>query len=87
MNPGPPVPDRIDAVSEAVVTAVAESEGVDSTELSPPLYHAVDPDALDSLFSASAGTTRGSGRVTFTYCGYAITVEVDGTVVQVEVDG
>jgi hypothetical protein len=35
--------------AERVITAVAEATDVSPTELSPPLYDVVDPDALESL--------------------------------------
>lgn len=54
--------------SEAIVAAVAEREDAHPTEV-PPLYHAIDPDALDRLFDG-----RRRGRVTFEYAGYEITV-------------
>lgn len=71
--------------SQAVVRAVAEREGIPPEELVPPEYeplHAVvDPDALDGLFAARpAGRERPGGSVSFSYCGYDVTVEADGTV-------
>jgi hypothetical protein len=60
--------------SEAVVAAVAANEGVSETELERPLFEVVDPDALDSLFR------WGTGRVTFEYLGYEVTVESGGAV-------
>lgn len=61
--------------SEAVVTAVAEVEGVAPHELSEPLFSAVDPDALDTLIQRSEVT------VTFRYHGYRVTVNASGEVV------
>ena len=60
--------------SEAVLTAIAEREGVDELELREPLYETIDPDALDALFR------DGRGRVTFEYLGYLVTVDQDGEV-------
>ena len=70
-----------DAISETVVTAVADAKGVDPLDLDP-LYDSIDPDALDSLFGhAGAGVSirklsfemadcevlvRGSGEVVVT---------------------
>lgn len=54
--------------SEAIVSAVAEREDVAVTEV-PPLYYAIDPDALDRLFDG-----RRPGEVTFEYAGYEVTV-------------
>lgn len=76
--------DRDDSLSCAVIDAVAEAEGVDPTEI-PPLYTAVDPEALDSLFqSPHAGGAAGVGRVQFAYYGYDVTVSADGQVTLAE---
>ncbi len=73
------------ALSQAVVEAVADAEDVSPEELCPPEYeplHAViDPQALDALFEPKAdGNPRSSGAVSFTFCGYDVTVDDDGTV-------
>jgi len=62
------------SVSEAVLTAVADREGVGLDELATPLYDVIDPEALDTLFR------NGSGRVTFEYMDYVVTVDHRGTV-------
>ncbi|SFC40622.1 hypothetical protein SAMN05444422_10814 [Halobiforma haloterrestris] len=68
--------DDADGVCERIVTAVATLEDADPAEL-PPLFDAVDPDALTAVFSTTeSGTTR-TGRVEFPYAGYRITVEFD----------
>ena len=71
--------------SRIVIETVAEAEGVRPAELSPPQYeslHAViDPAALDALFAdRSNGASRPRGTVSFTFCGYHVTVDRDGTV-------
>ncbi|MFC6717398.1 HalOD1 output domain-containing protein [Natrialbaceae archaeon GCM10025810] len=71
--------------SLAVISAVAEREGVDAVELEPPeyqaLYEVVNPEALDSLFAPREdGTPRCRGTVEFTFCGYRVVVESDGSV-------
>lgn len=63
--------------SEAVVNAVADIEDSDVTDL-PPLYGAIDTDALDALFTGDAAAS-----VTFEYSGYTVTVE-DNEVVFVQ---
>jgi hypothetical protein len=55
--------------SEAVVSAVADIEGADATEL-PPLYGAIDTDALDAIFVGD-----NAASVTFGYHGYTVTIE------------
>jgi len=61
-------------LSEAVIAAVAEAEGVDEQELDSPLFEMINPDALDSLFHNSAG------RVQFKYLDYNVTVDHNGVV-------
>jgi len=61
-------------VSETVVAAVAEYSGVDVSDLDPPLYEAIDPDALDALFR------EGEGSVRVAHWGCTVTVDHDGVV-------
>lgn len=61
-------------VSEQVIQQVAATADTDVLNL-PPLYDAVDPDALDALVS---GMTEGA--VSFTYAGHEVTVTSDETV-------
>lgn len=64
------------AISVRVVEAVARSAGVDETAL-PPLYDALDADALDALV---ADAPDGLTRVAFTYAGHRVVVDGDGRV-------
>lgn len=68
-----------DSLTTTIVEKVADREGVAATELRPPLYEIINPDALDEIFNA-----RDGGRVEFTYCGYDIVARSDG---EVRVDG
>jgi hypothetical protein len=73
------------SLSYEVVTAIAELEGVEPTEIEPPeydaLYDVINPEALDSLFAPREnGTHRAAGRVEFDYCGYHVVVTSDGEV-------
>ena len=82
--------DRVDEMatktpSQAVVEAVADAEGVLPGALRPPTYEplheSIDPDSLDALFADRVdGAPRARGTVSFTYCGYAVTVDGDGSV-------
>lgn len=64
--------------SLTVIDRIAELEGEDPAELSPPLYASIDPQALDSLFrSSNAGESQ---TVQFTYLGYDVCVRSDGTI-------
>lgn len=68
-----------DSVTARVVGAVADEEGVDPTELSTPLFEAVDPDALEDVFPTPPDADV-VGRIEFTYCGYDVTVDSHGEV-------
>jgi hypothetical protein len=57
------------------VAAVAEYKGIDECELDPPLYRAIEPDALNVLFRESQGDVR------FDHWGCTVTVDHDGTVI------
>lgn len=62
--------------SEKIIERIADYEGIDATEVSPTLYEAVEPEALDNLVSSANDDVR----VQFTYCGYEVTVRGDGDV-------
>lgn len=65
---------------EAVIEAVATASECDPLDL-PPLYDAVDTEALDLLFTSEGATTAGGMRaVTFEYADYLVTVNRHGTV-------
>lgn len=71
--------DATGNLSETIVELIADLEGVDPVELTPPLYSVINPDALESLFDTSASDeSPPSGHVCFHYCGYEIRVESDG---------
>lgn len=66
---------------ELVAEAVAERETVDPVELTPPLYTAIDVDALETLIAHESARAGGTGiRVEFSYRGYDIAVEDGGAV-------
>ncbi|WP_254764449.1 HalOD1 output domain-containing protein [Natrinema marinum] len=65
-----------DEVSERIVTGVAALEGIDPMEL-PPLFEAVDPDALTAIFATTESGGLRSGSVRFTYADHRISVEFD----------
>ena len=69
-----------DDVTRAVVEAVADAEGVDPEALAPPLYEAIDPDALNRIFAATPTADRTAERVGFRYSGYEVTIYGDGSV-------
>lgn len=61
----------------AVVSAVADAEEVDPVEL-PPLYEAIEPEALNDLFTSRSESSV--GKVTFQYAGYDVVVRGTGEV-------
>ncbi|WP_458210846.1 HalOD1 output domain-containing protein [Haladaptatus sp. NG-SE-30] len=68
----PPSIQIINAVSDATDCPVEELD---------PLYDAIDPDALDRLYSPTYhGDVRSGGEVTFLYAGYQVVVDGSGTV-------
>lgn len=70
-----------ESVSGKVLGTVAARKNTEPTELQPPLYEVIDPDALDALFSPKGdGGVRTGGEVQFTYCGYEIRVTSNGDV-------
>lgn len=66
--------DSVSTPMCAVVSAVAEAEGVDVVDL-PPLYDSIDPDALNNLFSSGAVES-----VEFEYAGYTVVVRGEGKI-------
>lgn len=70
----------LEAVSSASNTPIVpdfQSEATLERALEP-LYTAIDPDALDSLFASGTDTTN--GQVEFQYHGYRVTVESGGCI-------
>lgn len=63
-------------VTQQVLTAIATREGTSPVDLDQPLYDAIDPDALNALFSGPTPPVS----VQFTYLGYEVVVRGDGTV-------
>lgn len=67
-------------ITEAVVSAVADAEGVSPLEL-PPLATVIDPDALESFVSGTAGRPGTSSRtVEFRYIDYTVAIDENGDV-------
>ena len=60
--------------SYRVVEAVAQKEGVLPTELCPPLFSVVDPEALDALVQPDADSNTGQIEIEFTYLDYVVQV-------------
>lgn len=67
-------------VINKVVKRIAEKEGVHPLELTPPIYKAIDPDALYQLLSSRPTAGGMEDQVTFSYNGYEIITGGDGSV-------
>lgn len=67
-------------VSEKVVNAIAEYEGVNADAL-PPLDDSVNPAALDTLFGSTSDDACKAGCVTFSYFGYTVLVQSTGQII------
>lgn len=71
--------------SRTIINQIADLEGTSPTELTPPLYSVVDPDALDSLFhSSTSDKSETSGQVRFRYNGYVVCVQSNDEISIVE---
>lgn len=77
---------RGEEISETVVDAVADAKDVDPLDLDP-LYDAIDPDALDSLFGRSAGSGGSLTELRFAMAGCEVLVHGDGEVVVTQTTG
>lgn len=69
------------SISEAVVTAVADAEGVEPEALTPRLYDVIDPDALDTLVESADHDTM---SLSFPYGDW--TVHIEGSEVTVSAE-
>lgn len=66
--------------STAVVETVSRVSNRDSTE-THPIYHAIDPDALDTLCgSTGSGPSAEHVSVEFVFEGYEVRVDSGGTI-------
>lgn len=69
-----------------VVRGVAAHEGIDPTDLEPPLHAVIDTDALDALFRPVDGAGEPAAAIEFTYRGKLIRVDSGGHVDVTEFD-
>lgn len=72
---------RSETVTEAVVEAVADEEGVSPLQLEP-LANVVDPDALNTLYADD----RHRVTLEFAYQGYRVRVDTDGRLTLHEIE-
>ncbi|WP_227380432.1 HalOD1 output domain-containing protein [Haladaptatus halobius] len=66
-----------ESIVSAIVSAVTE---VNDAKPATPLYEAINPDALESLFQHS------SPKVSFEYIGYRVTIHPDRTISVADVE-
>ena len=71
--------DESRVMSYRVVKAIAAEKNIDPASMTPVLYDAIDPDALDKLLDTDEFI-----EVEFQYDGHSVVAKSDGTVV---VDG
>ncbi|MFC7098880.1 HalOD1 output domain-containing protein [Halobaculum marinum] len=75
--------DRDTAISDAVITALAQGLDRDPVDIGP-LYTWIDPDALDAVFdSPVGGGERSGGQIAFEAAGLQVEVVVDPDTVTV----
>ncbi|MDS0475451.1 HalOD1 output domain-containing protein [Natrinema sp. 1APR25-10V2] len=74
--PSQPSSPEYATICETVVSEAASTVDASPVEI-PPLYHAIDPDALEALFDGREDT---AGRVEFTYLGRRVDVRSTGAV-------
>lgn len=75
------------SASTAVVSAIADAEGISPMDVRPPLASVIDPDALDRLVASMTGwTDEPSGVVEFMYNGYIVSVTGNGDISVSEID-
>lgn len=67
---------RHEKISSGVIDAVAEATETDPLDLHPPLFEAIDPDALDTLVASASAPLQ----IQFEYVGVQVTVEHTGTI-------
>ena len=72
---------RSSSLAHQIITEVASREGVEPLDLEIPLYDAVDPEALEALFTRPRDlSTESTVTLSFTYYDYEIVVESDRSV-------
>ena len=71
--------------SYRVVEAVAQKEGISPSEVSPPLFSVVDPEALDALVQPDADANTGRIEIRFMYLDYIVRAQ-NGPEVSISVE-
>lgn len=66
-------------ISYTLVRKVATEKGVEPEALMP-LHDVIDPDALEAMFDDADGSTLRDGHISFSYEGYIVRIDDDGSV-------
>lgn len=69
-----------DSCDVAVVEAIADAADSDPHELDV-LQEVIDVDALERLVDSRGSEEIAAGHVTFSYCGYEVTITTDRTLI------
>lgn len=72
-------PEHDESPTTAIVEALATAAGTELTEL-PPLYEAIDTDALDRLFAGHTGAADAEAVLSFTVNTWNVFVRADGQI-------
>ena len=73
--------DRSSSLAHQIITEVASREGVEPLDLDVPLYDAIDPEALEALFTRPRNlSTESTLTLSFTYYDYEIVVDSDRSI-------
>lgn len=68
-----------DTVTDKIVTHISGRKDTAPEDLAPPLYEAIDPEAIAQLFQPTHHGQR-RGQLTFTYHGYTVEIASDGDI-------
>jgi hypothetical protein len=80
-QPAPPASSAAQMqFSQSIVETVADEVGVSPAVLDPPLFEAIDTDALEAVLTSGERRSGPPVTVTFEYAGFTVTVTSDGDV-------
>lgn len=65
-------------IAELILQRVGDVEDTDPVDL-PPLYDAIDPDALEEIFAETQSGELRVGEISFPYAGHEVTIHFDGS--------
>jgi predicted ATPase len=65
---------------EQIITSIAEKEGIDPVEMTPPLGEVIDSDAVKTLLNQEPTNSGEQLEIHFTYFGYDIVASANGDI-------